>query len=234
MKTLTTKTLILAMTLAAPLVFADVPEPRSISGTVQVVDTRVKTQGAKSEKYVVVYLERVDGAGYPPPSPEPVVLDQRGLVFVPHVLAIQKGSVVNFLNSDTTDHNIFCVDECCKLVEDINAKKAKYLDLGNFPGGQSASHTFNTAGEAVVLCKLHPEMAAYIIVLETPYMAIVEIDGATQSTQFSIDNVPAGKYTLKTWNKRCESEEQQIEVSGEDQDDVTVDLKRKQRKKKRR
>lgn len=234
MKTLTITTLAIALALAAPLALADAPLLQSISGTVAIVGTKVKTEGAKSEKYVVVYLEKVGDANYPPPSSEPVVLDQRSLVFVPHVLAVQKGTVVSFLNSDTTDHNVFCVDECCKLIEDINAKKAKFLDLGNFPGGEKASHTFNVPGEAVMLCKLHPEMAAYIIVLETPYFTVAEIDEVTQSASFTIRNVPTGDYTVNVWNKRCESPAQQLTVATDGQEDVRIELQRKQRKRNRR
>lgn len=224
----------LILALGAPLGAAETPEVYTVSGAVQVTNTKLTTEGAKNQKAVVVYLEKIGEQKYPEPSDKPVVLDQKGLVFIPHVMVIQKGTTVEFLNSDTTDHNVFCVDDCCKIVEDINGKKAKFLDLGNFAGGQKASHTFNIPGESVMLCKLHPEMAAYIVVLETSYFAIAEIDGATQSAKFSIENVPAGKYVVKTWNQRVESAEQEIVVGNGSADDVKIDLKRKQRKRRRK
>lgn len=224
----------LLLTLAAPFGAAETPEVYTLSGTVQVTDTKLTTEGAKNQKAVVVYLEKIGEKKYPKPSDKPVVLDQKGLVFIPHVMAIQKGTTVEFLNSDTTEHNVFCVDECCKIVEDINSKKPKFLDLGNFAGGQKANHTFDIPGESVMLCKLHPEMAAYIVVLETSYFAIAEIDGATQSAKFSVENVPAGKYVVKTWNQRVESAEQEVVVGNGAADDVKIDLKRKQRKKRKR
>lgn len=227
-------TMILALAVAIPIVHGTEPESQTVSGTVQVVGTKVKTQGAKSDKYVVVYLEKVGDQVYPAPPSEPALLDQIALVFVPHVLAVQKGTTVEFLNSDTTDHNVFCVDECCKLVEDLNSKKPEFLNLGNFPGGAKASYTFNLAGEAVMLCKLHPEMAAYIIVLETPYFTVAEIEESSQSASFSVANVPPGKYIVKTWNKRCESPEQEITVGDDGAAEVAVELQRKQRKRKRR
>lgn len=219
--------------LAMPIATADVPEFQTVSGTIRITNTKVKTEGAKSDKDVIVYLERVDGAKMPPPV-EHAVLDQSGLVFIPHVMAIQAGTTVDFVNSDTTDHNVFCVDECCKLVEDISKKKPKFLDLGNFPGGETASHTFSTPGEGVMLCKLHPEMAAYIVVVDTPYFTVAEIDGASQTADFVIENVPPGNYLLKTWNKRCEATEREISLAAGRDADFNIDLQRKQRKQRRK
>ena len=228
-----------ALTMAAGLLVAvsangnDVPDLVSVSGTIQVTNTKLKTEGAKSDKEVIVYLERVDGAKMPPPI-DHAVLDQSRLVFIPHVMAIQAGTTVDFVNSDTTDHNVFCVDECCKLVEDITKKKPAFLDLGNFPGGETASHTFSTPGEGVMLCKLHPEMAAYIIVVDTPYFTVAEIDGTSQTAGFTIENVPPGNYLLKTWNKRCEPTEQVITVGAGEDAGLSIDLQRKERKRKRK
>ncbi len=233
MKGIAKSFLLIGLGLVTPCALADASGSHTVAGTIQISGTKVKTAGPKSQKEVVVYLEKVGDQTYPPPPSEPVLLDQKSLVFSPHVMAIQKGSTVAFLNSDTTEHNIFCADEACVLVGDINSKKPEFLDLGNFAGGEKASHTFDRSGEAVMLCKLHPEMAAYIVVLETPYFTVAEIDGATQSATFSIGNVPAGEYVVKTWNKRCESQQQEITVSADGAEALTIDLQRKQRRRKR-
>lgn len=233
MKGIAISFLLIALGLITPCALADVAEFHTVVGTIQISGTKVKTQGAKSQKEVVVYLEKVGDQAYPSPPAEPVLLDQKSLVFSPHVMAIQKGSTVAFLNSDTTEHNIFCADETCQIVGNINSKKPEFLNLGTFAGGEKASYTFERSGEAVILCKLHPEMAAYIVVLETPYFTIAEIAEATQSATFSIDNVPAGEYVVKTWNKRCESQQQEITVSAEGADALKIDLRRKQKRRKR-
>ena len=226
--------LILGSAFVAPFAPADTGQLHTVSGSIHINGTKVTTEGPKSRKEVVVYLENVGEQAYPPPPTESALLDQRGLVFIPHVMAIQKGTTVDFLNSDTTEHNVFCPDETCILVGDVNSKKPEYLDLGNFAGGEKADYTFDRSGEAVMLCKLHPEMAAYIIVLETPYFTVAEIDGATQTARFSIEGVPAGKYVVRTWNKWCESTEQELEVSEDDTSELTIDMQRKQRKRKKR
>lgn len=205
-------------------------EGQTIAGTIQIVATKVKTEGAKSDKEVIVYLEKVEGEFKLVPPAKPAIIDQKGLVFVPHILAVQKGTTVTFKNSDAADHNVFCVDKCCKLVDDINSKKPKFLDLGNFPGGKEASYTFTLPGAGVILCKLHPEMAAYVVVLESPHFTVAIIDGETQSATFSISNVPPGKYLLKTWNKRTESPGMAIEVAAADVTDVKIEMARKKKK----
>lgn len=222
-------TLILVLAFAVPVTHA-----ATLSGNIQVSGTRVKTEGAKSGKDVVVYLEAVGKADLPAPPEVNPVIDQANLVFVPHVLAIQKGTTVDFLNSDTTDHNVFCVDDCCKLVEDIESKKPKFLDLGSFPGGQRASHTFSIPGAGVVLCKLHPEMSAYIVVVDTPHFTVAEIDGASQSAAYTIENVPPGEYVLKTWHKKCEAADQTITIAEDQEAEADIELQRKQRKKRKK
>lgn len=234
MKGIMVSFLVLGVAFVTPPAVADTGQLHTVSGSIHIKGTIVKTEGPKSRKEVVVYLDKVGEQAYPSPPTESVLLDQKGLVFIPHVMAIQKGTTVDFLNSDTTEHNVFCADECCILVGDVNSKKPKYLDLGNFAGGQKASHTFARAGEAVMLCKLHPEMAAYIIVLETPYFTIADIDGATQTASFSIDAVPAGKYVVRTWNKWCESTDQELEVGEDGASDLSIDMQRKQRKRRKR
>lgn len=234
MKGITINFLILGVAFLTPLALADAGQLHTVSGSIHIKGTKVTTEGPKSRKEVVVYLEKVGEQAYPSAPTESVLLDQKGLVFIPHVTAIQKGTTVDFLNSDTTEHNVFCADEACVLVGDVNGKKREFLDLGNFAGGEKAGHTFNLAGEAVMLCKLHPEMAAYIIVLETPYFTVAEIDGATQTASFSIDAVPAGKYVVRTWNKWCESIDQELEVGENDASDLRIDMQRKQRKRRKR
>lgn len=204
------------------VLFGPLAEAVSVSGTINVVGTIVKTEGGKSAKDVIVYLEKRDGASYPAPSKEHATIDQVGSVFIPHVLPIQRGVTVDFINSDTFEHNVFSADDCCKF------------NLGNFPGGTRGSHTFEAAGEAVMLCNLHPEMAAYVVVLDTPYFTTAEIDGETQSATYTIENVLPGEYILKVWNKKTEAPGQEITaVEGEDLQ-ANIELQRKQRKKRNR
>ena len=98
-------------------------------------------------------------------------MDQRGLVFLPHVLAVETGTTVTFLNSDNEQHNVyFLFDET-----------GETLDIGTWGPGVSVDHRFDAPGEVIVLCKLHLEMAAYVVVLDTPWFATCELDDSASS-----------------------------------------------------
>lgn len=227
------KAAMLAMSLSLALIAtgrADGPQAGAggkVAGSIRVTGTKVKTEGSKSQKEVVVYLEKAQGADYPPPPAKHAKMDQQNLVFIPHVMAVQKGTTVDFLNSDTVDHNIFCVDDCCKILEGAAGAAPKFMDLGNWGKDQVRSYTFNLTGEAVLLCKLHPEMAAYLLVLDTPYFQVVELDGTTQATSYSIANIAPGDYVLKVWNKKCKVAEQKVAVTSGQTTKTDLELVRK-------
>lgn len=130
------------------------------------------------------------------PSGEPVVMDQRTMTFIPKVLAVLVGTQVDFLNSDDVLHNVFSPD-----------KVADRFNLGTYPRGEVRSKVFDKPGSAVMLCNVHPEMEAYIVVVETPYFVVTHEDGS-----FLMKDVPEGTYTLKVWSERYQAEPQQIKV----------------------
>jgi plastocyanin len=130
----------------------------------------------------VVYIQKADGTFAPP---APARMDQKNLKFTPHVLPIVVGTTVKFLNSDSTQHNVFTPDY------------DKY-NLGTWPQGQIKDHVFASCAKApcayVQLCRIHPEMEAYVVVLQNPYFALVDAQG-----HYKIDNVPPGAYSLGVW-----------------------------------
>jgi plastocyanin len=137
----------------------------------------------------VVYLEKVDGTF----QAAGTTMDQVNKVFIPYVLPIVQGSTVKFLNSDELQHNVFGVG-------------AEEFDLGNWTKGIVREHTFNKPGEVVILCNVHPEMEAYILVLQNPYFARGGSDG-----QFRITDVPVGEYVIKAWY-RGKTKKQKVTV----------------------
>ena len=189
----------------------------TITGTVKLWRARAKTAGPKSYKDVVVYLEKVGDNNFPAPLKSPRI-DQRGLVFIPHVLAVQKGTPIEFLNSDNDKHNVYFLYD--------KAGKTETKDLGTWVPGDMRSHTFKDAKAVITLCKLHLEMAAYVVVLDNPFFTMTAIDGKTQQASFTIKNVPAGKYTLKTWHKKLKlkggSREVTVEVGKASSVELTI------------
>ncbi len=146
------------------------------------ISGEVVARPAKKSAGVVVWLDKVPGSFRPPARP--VNIDQKGMAFVPHVLAVQKGATVVFKNSDAVRHNVFTPDG------------DKY-NLGTWGQGESKSHVFNTTGVFHQLCNVHPEMGAVIVVLDNPYFAVTDADG-----KFTIAGVPPGTYTVKTWSEK--------------------------------
>jgi plastocyanin len=163
----------------------------AVTGTVKVELATFRTEGPKHDRDVVVMLDPVKGAEAAPAAGR-AKMDQRGLVFIPHVLAIQKGSTVTFLNNDHEQHNVYFMDE----------RTGKTLDIGTYGPGISTNYQFLTPGPVIVLCKLHLEMAAYIVVAASPWFTVAELDPATRMASFSIKDVPPGDYQLTVWHKK--------------------------------
>ena len=132
---------------------------------------------------VVVYLKDVVYRG---PLPlKKAELRQQHETFVPHVVAITRGSTVDFPNDDPIFHNVFSLSG------------AANFNLGRYPKGQSRPWKFTKAGIVKVFCDIHSHMSATILVLDHPYFAVPELDGT-----FELPNVPAGQYTIVGWHER--------------------------------
>jgi plastocyanin len=178
-------------------------EDGTITGT-------VKVSRARHSGDVVVYLEGENlKKAYPPPS-EHTALDQKNLVFVPKVLPILKGTTVDFLNSDDVQHNVFAPG------------KVEKFNLGTWGLGGVKEFTFNKPGEVIILCNVHSEMVAYIVILENSYFAKTDEKG-----NFRIENIPAGTYQIKTWHEKMKSDPQEVILAEGDAKEVHLELKKR-------
>jgi len=149
----------------------------------------------------IVYLEAPAGAQPPPlpaAAPGPVVMDQKNLAFRPYALPVVRGSVVEFTNSDDVQHNVFSPSAI-----------AGKFNLGTYAPGATRTVTLDQPGDVRVLCNIHMEMEAHILVLDTPYFSTVGQDG-----RYQISDVPAGTYTLKMWYERWLPFRRTVEVPG--------------------
>jgi plastocyanin len=185
----------------------------SVVGQVRVEQARVVTTGPKSNKDVVVYLEPLTNQSYSIPAKR-LEMDQRGLVFLPHVMTVQVGREVAFLNSDNDRHNVYFLFE----------KTGKTLDIGTWGPGQTVTHKFTEMGEVITLCQLHLEMAAYILVFDHPFHTVAEIQQQAQTASYRLDNVPAGEYLLKAWHKKLLLKGKPVTVSVKPGESVSLDL----------
>ncbi len=154
----------------------------------------------------VVYLESTSGS-VAAAADKKATMDQKGLLFQPHVLVVQAGTTVEFLNSDKVQHNVFWPS--------ISGDKKKGHNMGTWPQGEKRPFKFTDPGVVSLLCNVHPEMAGYIIVSPTPYFAETSADGA-----YALSNVPDGDYTITAWHEGKKTQSKKITVQG----DTTADL----------
>ncbi len=150
----------------------------------------------------IVYLEKIDGKTFPPPE-KTVILNQVGLVFVPHVLPVLVGTKVNFPNEDVVLHNVFSPGYTGKF------------NLGTYPQGTTKTRVFEKPGIVLLLCNVHHEMSAFVLVVETPYFVVTGRDG-----KYTLRNVPPGKYNLAVWHESMRHQIKKIEVLDKSQVNV--------------
>ncbi len=169
-------------------------------------DIEGKVTGMKGKS--VVYVDTIAGKTFPAPKEHPVI-DQKGLMFSPHIVVIQQGTTVDFLNSDNVAHNVFWTA--------VGSDKKAGHNLGTWPKGEKRSFTFDKPGVAPLLCNVHPEMAGYLVVSPTPYFAETDDSG-----NYKIKDVPDGSYTLVVWHEGAKSQSKPVTVSGATKADFTV------------
>jgi plastocyanin len=134
----------------------------------------------KPVQYAVVWLDAAQRQPFVQTSR--VVLDQKNLAFSPPVVVVRVGTAIDFPNHDKVFHNVF------------SFRDGKKFDLGMYPTGTSKRLVFDQPGLARLFCNIHPNMAAYVMALDTPYYALTDERGA-----FTIPDVPAGTYTYHAW-----------------------------------
>jgi plastocyanin len=163
-------------TLLLALVCLLLPGPRP--ATVEIRGTALT--GGRPVQDAVVWID-VPGAA-PRPNEGKIVLDQRNLTFAPRVLAVQVGTKVEFPNHDRVFHNVF------------SFRDGKRFDLGLYPVGAVKTIPFDRPGLSRVFCNIHPGMAAYIMVVDTPVFAVSDRSG-----HFTLTDVPSGTFTYHAW-----------------------------------
>jgi plastocyanin len=132
---------------------------------------------------VVVFVPGLAGR-VPRTAAERPVVDQKDRAFTPHVLPVPVGTAVEFRNGDPFKHNIFSPD-------------GERYNLGTWEQGYSRTYTFKRPGVYRQLCNIHPEMLAYIVVLDTPAFALTDGEG-----NFEIRGIPAGQHILRVWGEK--------------------------------
>lgn len=137
---------------------------------------------------------------YPTPS-EPVVIDQEGCRYIPHVLGVMVGQPLKILNSDGLLHNIHALP---KVNQGFNqAMPASVKEM---------TKTFSKKEPMFkIKCDVHPWMGAWIAVMDHPYFAVTGKDG-----KFEIDGLPAGTYEVEAWHEKLGKKSATVTISGDE------------------
>jgi plastocyanin len=147
-------------------------------------------------KWALVTIRGSVPGTYPPPA-QPVVVDQVGCVFTPHVVGAMVGQEVEFRNSDPVSHN-------------IRGTPVRNLIFNNlFASKVSINNKFDKPEIGIPLkCDIHFWMSAYVHVMPHPFFAITGDEGS-----FVISGVPPGSYTLVSWHESFKPQTQMISLS---------------------
>jgi plastocyanin len=165
-------------------------------------------EGKVSSGNSVVYVDAIPGKTFPAPS-KSITVSQRGLAFVPHIVAVQVGTTVDFQNDDSVQHNVFWPS--------VGGNKKDGHNMGTWPKGDKRSFKFDHAGVVPLLCNVHSEMSGFIVVSPTPYFAQTDSAG-----NFKIDNIPDGKYTVIAWHEGSKPQSKSVDVAGTGKADFTA------------
>ena len=148
---------------------------------------------------VIVSLKGISGQSTGA-SATPAVLDQKGCLYTPQILAVQTGQKIIVKNSDPCVHNVH--------VTPTANPEANQVQM---PGGADLTFTFDKPEPFLKFkCDVHPWMFAWVSVFDHPYFAVSGADG-----KFTIKNVPPGKYTLEAAHRKLGTQTADIEVKAD-------------------
>lgn len=165
-------------------------------------------EGKVSPGNSVVYVDTIPGKTFPAATEKPVI-NQKGLMFNPHLLVVQQGTTVEFENDDNVQHNVFWPS--------VGGNKKFAHNLGTWPKGEKRPYKFDQTGAVPLLCNVHPEMSGYLVVSPTPYFAQTDASG-----NYKIGNVPDGKYNVVAWHEGSKQQSKPVDVAGTGKADFTL------------
>lgn len=161
-----------------------------------VLSEQVVANKGNLQNVFVHIKEGLGGKAFPAPT-TPVVLNQEGCQYKPHLFGIQVGQPLEIVNGDPTLHNI-----------NAQPKTNKRFNIAQPLKGMKTTKRFDKPEMAVPFkCNVHPWMAAYGHVLEHPFFAVTDSEG-----NFTLIGLPAGTYTVEAWHEKFGAKSQTIRV----------------------
>jgi plastocyanin len=145
-------------------------------------------------------------------APHRAVMDQVDKSYVPHVLAVEVGTPVDFPNSDDIRHHVYSFSD------------AKSFELPLYKGTPAEPVRFDKPGVVVLGCNIHDFMRGYVFVADSPYFAVSGEDGTAR-----LAGLPAGSYRLTVWHPQQKADQPaetvEVAAAGTVEVEVALDLK---------
>jgi len=169
-----------------------VSQRRSVSAYPSRAVPQAQLAPASEVLNVVVYLKNAPARQV---APVRVAIRQQNETFVPRVVAVPLGSVVEFPNDDPIYHNVFSLS------------RANEFNLGRYPRGQSKSERFDKPGIVKVFCEIHSHMTATVMVFDHPWFVVPDENG-----RFELPPMPPGQHDIVAWHERLGDSPQRVTI----------------------
>ena len=144
----------------------------------------VAEASGKALPEAVVFLESASAKAVSKPL-QNIEIGQQARQFTPQVNVVTAGTSVTFPNRDNVRHHVY------------SFSPAKTFELKLYTGSLANPVVFDKPGIAVLGCNIHDNMAAWVVIVETPYYGRSGADG-----KLTLANVPPGDYRLRVWHTR--------------------------------
>jgi plastocyanin len=178
--------------------------------TTPITTETVVTGAGNALQNVVVYISAGGPDSSTPPS-KPAVIDQKGCQYIPHVVTMEVNQPLQVLNDDQTSHNIHPL-----------AKENREWNKSQPPGSPPFTEKFEKPEFIPVKCNIHPWMHGTFAVMKTSHYAVSGDNG-----DFTLPDLPAGKYTVTAWHESYGTQTQEVTISGSEKKSVNFVFKAK-------
>jgi len=163
-------------------------------------ETLVLGEGNAMANVFVHVKNGLPKSNYPVPA-EPVVIDQKGCKYSPHVVGVMVGQEVKILNPDGTLHNVHAL---CKVNTEFNLAMPKFR--------AETSKVFEKEEFMFPMkCDVHPWMGAWVSVMSHPFFQTTANDG-----KFTLANLPAGTYEVEAWHEKLGKQSVSVTLGAEE------------------
>jgi len=169
----------------------------------------VMADGKGDLQNVIVFVsEGLSGMTFDPPS-QPAVVEQKGCMYQPHVMAVRANQTLELVNDDSTSHNIH--------PQPANNREWNKAE----PPRSKMEDSFAREEVAIpVKCNVHPWMKGYIAVFKHPFFAVTGTDGV-----FDLRDLPAGTYTIKAWHEKLGTTTQTVTIGANETKEISFVFK---------